>query len=341
MAKTTGLSVDQLKAKISELKSQGKTESNSKELGKYVDALKVLTPEKYGAETVASAKKKLASSTQPLSDLNSSISGSNGLGNLGMTGSGVNLNQIYNDAMNSEDLVNLQNELKAKKEAKVRAETDVNDNPFYAEVTRTGKLAKIQEAAQSEIANIESEVALKKADAQTKVNIALQQYNIDDKNYQNQLQKLNLLISSGAITNATSQNIADIALATGISTDMVKGIINTTKQNQQKLQVATDDNGNVTIYDLNTGKVVNTIAGIDNKKSSSGNTLEDKKAQEFQSVIYKEIEQLQKGENWGTVWNRIKKQFPDAPDDLIDSMLGTQWREGGAYEAYKKKQTTA
>lgn len=65
MASTTGKSAEYLRGKISELKASGKTESSSKELGKYVNALMVLEPDGYSPETVASAKAKLAATNAP------------------------------------------------------------------------------------------------------------------------------------------------------------------------------------------------------------------------------------------------------------------------------------
>jgi len=46
---------------------------------------------------------------------------------------------------------------------------------------------------------------------------------------------------------------------------------------------------------------------------------------------------LQKGEEWGTVWDRIKMKYPTVQDVAIDKALGTQWREGGAFEEFKQK----
>lgn len=62
MAKSIkSMTLEQAQSYQQELKSQGKTESTSKEYGKLVDYIKTLTPEKYGAETVQSAYEKLSS----------------------------------------------------------------------------------------------------------------------------------------------------------------------------------------------------------------------------------------------------------------------------------------
>ena len=281
MASVKGLSAEQLQAKIDALKAQGKTESTSKELGKYIDALKVLTPQKYGAKTVESAKQKLAVSTTPETQQELGITpfgatttpSSTGLGS-GQP-AGINLNKIYESALSDPALKSLETELTTKKKARDEAEADINDNPYYTEATRVGKIAKLDEKAGDELKTLQSQIDSKKADAQIKVNIATQQYNIDSNEYQKNLSKLNLLISSGAIVGASSSDVAQIALATGMSTDMVKSIIDTTKQGQIQTSVTTntDDNGNVTVSVINTktGEVVaqNSLGAIGNKQTGS------------------------------------------------------------------------
>lgn len=140
MPTTTGLTSEQLKAKIDELKGQGKTESTSKSLGKYVDAYKVLNPNKYGDSDVASAQKKLSSSTQAPS------SGLSGLG-------GGNISALEKQLADRQKAVSV-------------AMGNINDNPFYSEATRVGKLAKLQEQSALDISNLNQQIAQQRADQQ-------------------------------------------------------------------------------------------------------------------------------------------------------------------------------
>ncbi len=65
--------------------------------------------------------------------------------------------------------------------------------------------------------------------------------------------------------------------------------------------------------------------------------VEEKETEKrFWSAIDRGKNELQQGEPWGNVWNRIKMEFPDVPDDVIDRALGISWREPGAYEKFKK-----
>jgi hypothetical protein len=279
MATTTGLTYEQLQAKIDALKKQGKSSSTSKEYGKYVNAQMLLKPAGFGSDALKNAQAQIKMSTQtPAGTSGSSAmsSGSSGLGTPSGSPASIDLNKIYESAMTSPELVALEKQLADKKTARTTAETNINDNPWYSEATRVGKIAKLTDQSQREISDIESQVAQKKADAQVKVNIASQQYNIEDKNYQNQLQKLNLLISSGALLNASGTDVASIATATGMSTSMVNGMISQMKENKIKPTVSTDtdDNGNVTvsIFDANTGKIIsqNSLGAVGKAQNGGG-----------------------------------------------------------------------
>ena len=277
----SSMSYDELSDFIKKAENAGYSRSESKELGKAEDLRKVLKPEKYGLETVSSAKLKLSTSTTPetqqklgISSVKSSASPL-GFGDGSGSSSGVDLNKIYESALNDPALKDLEKQLTEKQSARDAAEADINDNPYYTEATRVGKIAKLDEKAGDELKTLQSQIDSKKADAQVKVNIATQQYNIDSNEYQKNLSKLNLLISSGAIVGASSSDVAQIALATGMSTDMVKSIIDTTKQGQIQTSVTTntDDNGNVTVSIINTktGEVVaqNSLGAIGNKQTGS------------------------------------------------------------------------
>jgi len=57
----------------------------------------------------------------------------------------------------------------------------------------------------------------------------------------------------------------------------------------------------------------------------------------FWSQIDSAKNELQQGEPWGNVWNRVKMQFPTVNNSDIDKALGTDWREPGAYQEFKGK----
>ena len=104
----------------------------------------------------------------------------------------------------------------------------------------------------------------------------------------------------------------------------------------------TNNNGTVTYttIDKETGKVVNTtkVKGAGKAKIIAAQSALGGYNKAFWSDITKGVSSLQKGENWGTVYDRIKLKHPGTPDTVIDTALGAEWREEGAYEKFKSKQ---
>src|SRR3990167_893729 len=132
------------------------------------------------------------------------------------------------------------------------------------QATRVGKIAKINEKYNDDATTLQNERAMKLADAEIKVNLAMKQYDISNEAYKNQLSVFNSLLSAGGLTNATGEDIASYAVATVIPTSLIQGIADKQKQEAIKPQVFdnTDDNGNVTlsIVDVNTGNIINTTS---------------------------------------------------------------------------------
>ena len=69
---------------------------------------------------------------------------------------------MYEQAMNDPALKALQDELVAKQTARDSAEADINDNPYYTEATRVGKIAKLDAKANDEINTLQSQVESKR-----------------------------------------------------------------------------------------------------------------------------------------------------------------------------------
>lgn len=354
----SSMSYDELSDFIKKAENAGYSRSTSKELGKAEDLRKVLKPENYGSKTVESAKQKLLTNTEletqqklgiaPVIDTGiPGVSGGAGLGfgaAAGGTPASIDFNKLYEQGMTSPELVALEKQLADKDAAYSAATTNINDNPYYSEATRTGHIAKLNQTYQIDKQNLVDQIAQKKADVQTKINIAKLQYDVTQQEYQNNIQKLNLLISSGALANASGTDIAQIAVATGISTSMVKGIINKMKADAIKPELFTDsETGKVTAIDPSTGKVLYSTQVSTPKPDK---TTTDKQEAAFDADIKQGIAYLQNGEDWGNVWNRIYTKYKGIGDDAdvraaIDAGLGVGWRESGAYQAYKAKQTVA
>lgn len=266
----------------------------------------------------------------------------------------LDINSIYNSAYNNPDIAAANERIKMNNEAIMErrraladAEGTINDNPFYSEGTRVGRVAKLQDRAQADIGNFinEGQIASNdlsrfKADAETKVNLALKQYDINRQEYQDNLSQFNMLLSSGALAGASDQDIAQIAQSTGISPNMLQSIIDTQrKASEVKPQLETLDDGSnqyVVAIDKD-GNVINRQVMGASKPKSTGTGTDAKKEAQFYGAIDDGVAQLQKGASWGSVWNKIHLMFPEIAPEALDTLLGTEWRTPGAYENYRTK----
>lgn len=262
MATVTGLTYEQARAKQAELKAQGKTASTSKEYGKLEDYIKTLKPENYGAETVASAQKKLSTSTQ-VPQISSTA---NPMGTSPI--SGIDLNSYYDKYFNTPEAQVKKDELAKQEKARDEAITGVQDNPWYSQSTRGGKIAAITSDSERNLARVNNELNRLQSDAQIQYNIQLQQYDINRQAYQDSLNLFSSLVQSGALTNASGEDVARLSVQTGIPTSMINSIVETSKVKSLSLQTLDDGNNQYVVAIDPNGNVVNkTFLGA--SKSSS------------------------------------------------------------------------
>lgn len=167
-------------------------------------------------------------------------SGNNNGANTTTTNNGpFNLESAYNDAFNTpdiqkatSDLATIDKQIADRQAALDAGLKDVNDNPFYAEGVRTGRAAKVTEQANGDLATLNEQrtqlantLGSLKQDAMNKVNVENSQNQMTEQNNQNELSKLGSLVSSGAFSNASADEIASYAKAAGLPLDMVQGMI--------------------------------------------------------------------------------------------------------------------
>lgn len=217
-----------------------------------------------------------------------------------------NFQQIYDTSFNEatkgvqDSIDGLQSKIDERTAAYNAAVGKINDNPFYSEATRVGRVAKLTDlynndvkllASQQEIA--QNKISTAKADAQVKLNIAAKQYDVQSGQYQQNLQMFNNLLTSGALNNIGSNDIAQIATSTGLSTSMVQSIIDTSKKkNEVPPQLQTFDDGvnqYVVAFDSN-GNVVNKqVVGSSKPKEASATATKASQAATAKSEMDSEL----------------------------------------------------
>lgn len=172
----------------------------------------------------------------------------------------INLQDVYDKALSTAGVSNyqaeadnVQKQIDERRQALATETSKINDNPFYSEATRVGRIAKLNAAAEQDIGNFntqatnaQNKVSAAKADAQVRLNIAKEQYNIQDAQYQKNLNMFNTMLTSGALNSASSSDIGQIAVSTGLSTSMIQSIVDASKAKEaeaHKPQLMTIDDG--------------------------------------------------------------------------------------------------
>lgn len=203
----------------------------------------------------------------------SAINSNIGPMNFAPSGDQFNLPELYKKLTESEDIKGRQAELDDLERQFTEAKGKINDNPYLSEATRVGRVAKLESLHAERTANIRNELATKKADIETQLNLEMKQFDINSQQAEQALQRFNVLLDSGALDNASGEDIATLTRATGIPSSMLYSAINANKKKNQKVELikSEDDNGVVTVTAIDqNGNVVNqqSLGAIGNKQGS-------------------------------------------------------------------------
>jgi hypothetical protein len=185
-----------------------------------------------------------------------------------------------NAAYNTPEITAATKAVNDRKAALATALAGENDNPFYSEATRVGKISKLEQSANNDIGVQEGILSGLKADAQIKLNAQTGQYNINRQAYQDTLSQFNTLLQAGAFTNASPQDLATISVQTGIPMSELQSIQTKQKNDNIKTSLVTSDNGVVSVINTQTGEIISqTKPGVGNvQKSATATSGQSKSA---------------------------------------------------------------
>lgn len=249
----------------------------------------------------------------------------NGVSDLGISApTAINLPQLYENFYNQSGIRDIEADLATKTNEYNAQVAKIKDNPYLSEATMTGRIKKITEKFDADKLAVTNQIATKKADIETRLNLESKQFDINSQVARDALDRFNTLLSSGALDTASGSDIANLTRATGLSSQAIQSAINANKKKNQNTQVitSTNDAGEVTavVIDQNTGEIISKTS-----LGNIGNAEKGTSAKEA-SVTSKANQLFEANKNsYGhvnpTIWNQIlsayiadggtKKEFVD------------------------------
>ena len=270
---------------------------------------------------------KPSATSQPMpGGAGTDTSGSNALGlGLGTTApEALDLPKLYESLYASSGVRDIESELNQKTMDYNSQVAKIKDNPYLSEATMTGRIKKLDEKFSADKSSYDNQIATRKADIETQLNLQSKQFDINSQVARDALDRFNSLLSSGALDNASGEDIANLTRSTGISSQAIQSAVNANKKKNTNTQVitSTSDSGEVTavVIDQNTGEIISQTS-----LGNIGNAEKGASAKEA-SVTSKANQLFESNKNsYGhvnpSVWNKIlsayiadggtKKEFVD------------------------------
>ena len=175
------------------------------------------------------------------------VSGASGTGVSGAMGEPqgeVDLTGTYKGLLESSGVSALQDEYLEKERQFIEAKGKINDNPFLSEASRVGREAKITKLFNERTANLQNEIAMKKADVETMMNLHIKQLDMNSEATQRNIDNLNNFIAMGAFDGASGETIAEWTRKTGVSSDLILSAIEANKKGEEpSLHYSENDSG--------------------------------------------------------------------------------------------------
>ena len=208
----------------------------------------------------------------------------------------INLPDIYKNLFASSGIKDVEATLAANAKAYSEQVSKIKDNPYLSEATMTGRIKKIDEKFSRDNANLQNQIATRKADIETQLNLQLKQFDINSQQAKQALDQFNTLLNAGALQGASGEDIANITRSTGISSSMIQSAIGAQnkKNNPVSVSTFTSESGEVFAVALDSnGNMVNrqSLGIIGNVQGTAKAT----KAEELQQTQANFVQDVQAG----------------------------------------------
>lgn len=171
----------------------------------------------------------------------------------------INLPELYKSLYQDSGIKASETQFSDMEKSFIEAKGKINDNPFLSEATRVGRVAKLETLFGERTANIKNDIATKKADIETQLNLQTKQFDINSQVAKDAFSQFNTLLGMGALDNASGDEIAAITRTTGISSGMIQSAIQAKQAKNVKTNMIQYDDGTnqgFAIVNENTGEII-------------------------------------------------------------------------------------
>lgn len=210
----------------------------------------------------------------------------------------IDLPGLYEDLYAKSGVYDLEKKMTAYTEDFNTAQSKINDNPFLSEASRVGRIQKLQTDYNNNTAGIRNDIATRKADIETRMNIQTKQFDINSQQATQALSQFQTLLQAGALDNASGEDIANITRGTGLSSSMIQSAINANKDKNIKTSVIEYDDGTnqgFMVINSQTGQIINKEVVAASTKTSGGGTVTERKEADLIATQNNLIADIQAG----------------------------------------------
>lgn len=188
----------------------------------------------------------------------------------------INLPELYKSLTQSAGVQDKQTKLSEAEKSFNSAVSNINDNPFLAEASRVGRQQKLQTDFNNNTAGLRNDIATAKADVETQLSLQTKQFDINSEQTKIALDQFDRLLGSGALNNASNEDVASLTRSTGLSSGIIQSAIQNNKTAGLKTSTSSFDDGTNEGFILYTvdpqGNIVNqsrVVTGTSSKKGSA------------------------------------------------------------------------
>ena len=202
----------------------------------------------------------------------------------------IDLPKIYQNLYSTAGISDKESLITQKEKQYLEAKSKISDNPFLSASMMDKRLKRLQDTYNTETLPLKNEIAMKKADVETQLNLQMKQFDINSQQAQQSLAQFNSLLGAGALNGVSGEDIANITRATGLSSTMIQSAINAQKKKDTKTSSVSFDDGinqGFAIVNSDTGDIISKqiIARSKPKEATATQTKDSEERQTQANAI--------------------------------------------------------